>query len=202
MTRKAARPNRPGLALAALALVLPLLAAFPELAGAQGEAANARNAYTPAGRNLSSRVVREELERRLARNPRNEAAIWNAGYDFYRNFPPNQDTARAIKDGFLTARTTDPDQRLILRKAAIYWEKVYLAGRANVPVAQDPNDYGRPYYGDTSKASTLPRRQPGEQYQGHPDFDWPGRFIKKREPYQGRPDNPYPGKYYPGMYPP
>lgn len=160
------------------------------------------NLIMPRGQRLTSQMVRDELERRLARNPSNEAMIWNAGYDFFRNFPQNQDTATAIKNGFLRARTNDPAQRQILTKAAIYWEKIHDYGIANVPVAQDNSTRQKIYYGDTSKFTTLGKRQPGSVHKGFPNYDWPGRNLTRRQPYKGRPDNPYPGKYYPGVYPP
>ncbi len=164
-----------------------------------------RNAYTPMGQELDIATVRDELERRMTMNPRNEAALWNTGYDFFRNFPKNQDTANAIKEGFLRARADTPEQREILRKAAIYWEKIHDYGIGNVPVANDPNTRDMIYYGSTAKHSTLIMSRPGAKHRPHRDFrnfDWPGRTLEKRAPYKGRPDNPYPGKYYPGMYPP
>ena len=163
-----------------------------------------RNAFIPSGQRLSPALVREELERRISLGPVNEAALWNTGYDFFRNYPQNQDTARAIKDGFLQVlrRQRDPGQRQILMKAAIYWEKVHDYGQINVPVGLDPNTRQKIYYGDTSKFSTLAPRPSGSRHTGFPKTDWPGRFLQKRQPYQGRPDNPYPGKYYPGLYPP
>ena len=162
-----------------------------------------RNAYTFGGQQLTSDMVRDELERRLALNPDNEATIWNAGYDFYRNFPHNQDTARIIKDGFLRARPGNQAQRLLLRKGAVYWAKIHDYGVANVPVGFDPNVRGKTYYGPRrSKASTLGQRRSGSTHKGFPNYDWPGRRLDRQPPYQGRPDNPYPGKYYPGVYPP
>lgn len=154
------------------------------------------------GRRLTNEMVRQELERRLARNPGNEAAIWNAGYDFFRHYPQNQDTARAIKEGFLRARTNDPGQRAILNKAATYWANIHDYGIANVPAGQNQTLTQRKYYGRNSKQSTLPRRKSGTSHQGYPPYDWPGRYIDKGQPYSGRQDNPYPGKYYPGVYPP
>ena len=162
-----------------------------------------RNAYTFGGQRLTSDMVRDELERRLALNPDNEATIWNAGYDFYRGFPHNQDTARVIKEGFLRARASTPEHRLLLRKGAIYWAKIHDYGVKNVPVAFDPNLRGKTYYGQRgSKVSTLGRRAPGSKHKGFNSYDYPGRRLNQQPPYQGRPDNPYPGKYYPGVYPP
>jgi hypothetical protein len=163
-----------------------------------------RNAFIPMGQRLNSAQVRDELSRRLSLNPVNEAALWNTGYDFFRNYPRNQDTAQAIKDGFLQAlrRNTDPGRRRILLKAAVYWEKIHDYGIINVPVGENPNSRHKIYYGDTSKAGTLALRTSGSRHPGFTGYDWPGRFINKRPPYQGRPDNPYPGRYYPGMYPP
>ncbi len=202
------RARRPavGAALALLAWLLWPLAVAEPLWSQTGqprpqENYTGRNAYTPFGKRLTSAMVREELERRLARDPGNEASIWNVGYDFYRNFPQNQDTAQAIKNGFLSARGGTDEQRLTLRKAAIYWEKIHDYGVGNVPVGQDLNTRDQMYYGDRSKFTTLPRRAPGSEHPGYPRHDWPGRFINKREPYEGRPDNPYPGKYHPGVYP-
>ena len=147
-------------------------------------------------------MVRVELERRLARNPGNEAAIWNTGYDFFRHYPKNQDTAKAIQQGFQRTRSNDPAQRAILAKGAAYWARIHDYGIANVPEGQNLAQTERKYYGRNSKLSTLPRRQPGSAHQGYPAYDRPGRYLDKGRPYAGRPDNPYPGKYYPGMYPP
>ncbi|MDR2724611.1 MAG: hypothetical protein LBC90_00785 [Candidatus Adiutrix sp.] len=185
-------------------LVLAALAATALPAWAQyGQ----RNAFTPAGQRLSAAQVRTELENRLNRNPNpaDPATIWNTGYDFFRNFPRNQDTARAIMDGFLgTLRgQRDPDRRRVLLQAAIYWEKIHDYGIINVPAGQDFNTRDKIYYGDYSKFSTLGlvpggRRPPAPTTRG----DWPGRVLNRRHPYQGRPDNPYPGAYWPGLYPP
>ncbi len=184
-----------------------LLAAVLLLPGAaEVRAQNAyipQNAYVFGGQALTVAMVRDELERRLALNPGNEATIWNAGYDFYRGFPQNQDTARTIMQGFLRARADTPEQRLLLRKGAIYWEKIYAYGVKNVPVAVDTNPRGQIYYGPRrSKASTLGLRASGSRHQGFPNYEYPGRRLTQQPPYQGRPDNPYPGKYYPGVYPP
>ena len=167
-------------------------------------AATARNAYTPMGQRLTSAMVRDEVERRLSLNPKNEASLWNTGYDFFRNYPHNQDTALAIKDGFLRAwrQNSDPQQRVLLMKAAVYWEKIHDYGIKNVPVGIDHNNRQKTYYGDTSKFSTLGMRKSGGSHQSFNNRDWPGRNIGRRQPYKGRPDNPYPGKYYPGVYPP
>jgi hypothetical protein len=165
-----------------------------------------RNAYVPAGQRLTSAMVRDEIERCLPDNvidnADNDAILWNVGYDFFRNFPRNQDTAQAIKDGFLSARGGTPEQRRTMLKAAIYWEKIHDYGITNVPAGEDLNTRDKTYYGDHSKFTTLPRRPTGSKHAGYPNYDWPGRFINKREPYRGRPDNPHPGKYYPGVYPP
>jgi hypothetical protein len=185
-----------------LSLFLLLSGADGAELGAQLGAMTQHNAYAPQGRRLDSAMVTNELERRMRLNPANEAALWNAGYDFYRNYPQNQDTAQAIKDGFLRARPDNVQQRQILTKAAIYWEKIHGYGQGNVPVAVNNQDTGRVYYGRNSKFSTLSMRPGGSQHKGFPNYDWPGRFIGRRPPYQGRPDNPYPGKYYPGVYPP
>ena len=197
-----AAQGRPLIFRAALAALLGLRLAAGPAAQAQVEAARARNNYLPTGRNLTSAMVRSELEARLARQPDNEAAIWNAGADFFRNYPKNQDTALAIKNGFLTARTTNPGQHQLLTKAAIYWGKIHDYGQGNVPVGQDFNSRQQLYYGYKSKFLTLPPRKPGSSHQGYVSHDWPGRYINRRQPYQGRPDNPYPGRYYPGRYPP
>jgi hypothetical protein len=168
-----------------------------------------RNAFTSAGQRLLAEQVRSELEVRLNRNPAptDPATIWNTGYDFYRNFPRNQDTAQAIKDGFLGALRSqrNPERRRILLQAAIYWEKIHDYGIINVPVGQDPNTRSKIYYGDYSKFSTLAMtpggRRPARPSPGY-GSDWPGRVLNRRQPYQGRADNPYPGGYYPGLYPP
>ncbi|UQZ88901.1 hypothetical protein C4J81_06705 [Deltaproteobacteria bacterium Smac51] len=173
---------------------------------ASGQTAyTAHNSFIPMGKDLTMAMVRDELERRMTRNPNNEAALWNTGYDFFRNFPKNQDTARAIKEGFLRARADTREQKQILTKAAIYWEKIHDYGITNVPVGNDPNTRDMTYYGSTAKLSTLPMLKSGDKHRPHRDFsnfDYPGRFLEKRHPYKGRADNPYPGKYYPGMYPP
>ncbi len=174
----------------------------PQPAEAQNSASSRYNAAWSQGTNLNSEMVRQELERQIASTPRNEAALWNVGYHFFRTFPRNQDTARAIMQGFLSAQAQNPEQRQLLTKAAIYWEKIYLYGQANVPVGQDPNTRRKIYYGDQSKFTTLAKRPAGSAHQGFPNYDWPGRNINKRLPRRGRADNPYPGRYYPGMYPP
>ncbi len=186
----------------ALALALAFFLAGPALAQWNHES---RNAFTPMGNDLTWGMVRAELERRMEMNPQNDASLWNTGYDFFRNFPKNQDTANAIKEGFLRAAPNTPEQGAILRKAAIHWEKIHDYGIINVPVANDPNTRDMIYYGSTAKHSTLVMSRPGAKHRPHRDFrnfDWPGRYLEKREPYKGRPDNPYPGKYYPGVYPP
>ena len=190
-----------------LTLILAVLIAAPALLWAvEARAQNAYtqgNAYALGNQQLTSAMVRDELERRLARNPDNEASIWNAGYDFFRSFPHNQDTARIIKEGFLRARANTPEHRLLLRKGAIYWAKIHDYGVQNVPVAFDPNLRGKTYYGPRrSKASTLGRRAPGSRHKGFKNYEWPGRRLDQAPPHQGRPDNPYPGKYYPGVCPP
>jgi hypothetical protein len=167
-----------------------------------------RNAFTPSGPRLTAAQVRAELERRLNRDqaPPEPTTIWNTGYDFFRNYPCNQDTAQAIKDGFLGAMRgqRDPVKRRTLLQAAIYWEKIHDYGIANVPVGLDPNTRDKIYYGDYSKFSTL---APAGAGRGGPprstgSGDWPGRMLNRRQPYQGRADNPYPGSYFPGLYPP
>ncbi|MDL2226173.1 hypothetical protein LJB86_00745 [Deltaproteobacteria bacterium OttesenSCG-928-M10] len=195
--RKSAALSLIALGLAAGHLSLGLTGAMAQVA-----AISRGNNTLPVGQRLTSDMVRDELERRIAMAPRNESTLWNVGYDFYRNFPQNQDTARAIMQGFLRARADTPAQKQILTKAAIYWEKIHNYGVANVPVGQDPNTRDKIYYGGNSKFTTLAKRRPGSQHQGYPPYDWPGRHINKRAPYYGRPANPYPGKYYPGMYPP
>lgn len=168
----------------------------------RGDAFSApRPAKTPA-RKLQIETVRRELERLLARRPGNEAAIWNLGYDFFRLYPPNQDTAWAIHRAFLTARPADPDQRPILRKAAIYWEKVHDYGINNVPVGQDFQSRDKIYYGRHEKSGTLQMRSPGSRHDHYTNYFEPGRNLEKVETDHGRPDNPYPGNYYPGVYPP
>ena len=166
---------------------------------------NQRHAVIPSGQRLSAAQVRAELEDRLGRNSANTATIWNTGYDFYRNYPRNQDTALAIKEGFLGAlrRQTDPARRQVLLQAAIYWEKVHDYGVTNVPVGLDPNTRSNIYYGGYAKFSTLapaPAGRPPARSTGR--GDWPGQSLSRRHPYKGRPDNPYPGPYYPGIYPP
>lgn len=183
------------------AIVIILTSWLGGIAEAQAQSRGG-SVYTFDGRRLTSDMVRDELERRMALEPRNEASLWNVGYDFFRNFPPNQDTARLIKEGFLRARSNTPDQRATLHKAAVFWEKIHDHGLTNVPVGLDNSSRQKIYYGDTRKASTLSLRQRGSQHQKFPNYSWPGRYINKRPPYQGRPDNPYPGKYYPGVYPP
>lgn len=200
--RRACAITRPWRIIPALALAAWLLACGPALA--QWNYVD-RNAFTPAGQQLTVAMVRDELERRMQLNPRNEASLWNTGYDFYRNFPKNQDTANAIHLGFLRARPDTPEQGDILRKGAIYWQKIHNYGVTNVAVAHDPNTREKIYYGSTAKQSTLIMSSPGAKHRPQRDFrnfDWPGRNLEKRAPYKGRPDNPYPGKYYPGMYPP
>jgi hypothetical protein len=163
-----------------------------------------RNAYTPMGQRLSAAQVRNELENRLSLNPLDPAVIWNTGYDFFRNYPANQDTAQAIKNGFLGAmrRQTDPGRRRTLLQAAIYWEKIHDYGITNVPVGLDHSTRDNIYYGDYSKFSTLAPVSGGRRPAGFTGSDWPGRMLNRRQPYQGRADNPYPGSYYPGLYPP
>lgn len=188
--------------LALAVMITAILAGWTAEARAQN-AYNQANSYAFGGQKLTSDMVRNELERRLALNPDNEATIWNAGYDFFRGFPHNQDTARIIKEGFLRARANTPEHRLLLQKGAIYWAKVHDYGIQNVPVAFDPNLRGKTYYGPRrSKASTLAQRASGSQHRGFPNHEWPGRRLDQAPPYQGRADNPYPGKYYPGVYPP
>ncbi|MDR1921424.1 MAG: hypothetical protein LBS31_06745 [Candidatus Adiutrix sp.] len=184
------------------AVSLWLAVVFMAAPAAAQPAATVRNAYTPMGQVLTTAAVRDELERRMTLSPQNEAALWNTGYDFFRNYPKNQDTARAIKDGFLRARPGTPQQRAVLMKAAIYWEKIHDYGLANVPVGLDDSTRDKIYFGETGKAGDLAMRRPGSKHKGYGRYNRPGRHINKRPPYQGRPDNPYPGKYYPGLYPP
>jgi hypothetical protein len=186
-------------------LAVTALAALAPAAWAQYGRYGQRNAFTPMGPRLSATQVRTELENRLSRNPRDPATIWNTGYDFFRNYPTNQDTARAIKDGFLGAmrRQTDPGRRRALLQAAIYWEKIHDYGQTNVPVGLDHSTRDNIYYGDYSKFSTLAPGSGGRRPAiGGAGGDWPGRMLNRRQPYQGRADNPYPGSYYPGLYPP
>lgn len=169
---------------------------------AQVGALPGQTAYISQGKVLTSAMVRAELERRIARNPKNEASLWNAGYDFFRNYPRNQTTAQAIKTGFLSVRGGTAEQRLTMRKAAIYWEKIHGGGVTNVMVGRNPNNRQKIYYGSRDKFTTLAQRPPGRSHQGFKDYSWPGRNISKRQPYRGRGENPHPGKYFPGMYPP
>lgn len=169
---------------------------------AQTGALPGQTAYISHGRVLTSDMVRAELERRIARNPGNEASLWNAGYDFFRNFPRNQTTAQAIKIGFLSARNGTPEQRATLRKAAIYWEKIHNSGITNVAVARNNQNRNKIYYGSRKKFTTMAKRPSGSLHPGFSGYDWPGRNINRRQPYEGRGRNPYPGKYFPGMYPP
>lgn len=183
------------LAAAALALPAPAWSQYGQ-----------RNAFTTMGRRLTTAQVRAELENRLSRNPvqTDPATIWNTGYDFFRNYPTNQDTARAIKDAFLDVRRrqTDPDRRRVLLQAAIYWEKIHDYGQTNVPAGLDHSTRDNIYYGDYSSFSTLGLVTSGRRPVGFTGGDWPGRMLNRRQPYQGRADNPYPGSYYPGIYPP
>lgn len=74
--------------LALLILMAGLLCCPARLEAQAGNAFSApRPAKLPA-RVLRTETVRQELERRLARNPGNEAAIWNIGYEFFRLYPP------------------------------------------------------------------------------------------------------------------
>lgn len=196
------RSHITALALAALLLGLGGPARLEAQAGAQGNAFSApRPAKLPA-RVLRTETVRQELERRLALNPVNEAGIWNIGYEFFRLYPPSQDTAWAIHQAFLTARTNDAEQRQTLLKAAIYWEKVHDYGIGNVPAGQDFQTRDKIYYGKHDKASTMPLRSQGSRHQNFTNYFEPGRNLEKVETYRGRSDNPYPGNYYPGVYPP
>ena len=210
-TNRRAGPGQPlvrRLLLVAALAILFILGLLPcpviqREAQAQIAAVTQQNNSMSAGRRLTVDMVRDEVERRIALAPRNESTLWNVGYDFYRNFPQTQETAGAIKQGFLKARADTPAQKQILTKAAIYWEKVQTHGVTNVPVGQNLNTRGKIYYNDTtSRYTTLPRNKPGQRHQGFPPYDWPGRNIKKKQPLYGQPSNPYPGKYYPGMYPP
>ena len=185
--------------------VLGLLACLMAMAVPAWSQTNQRNAFIPAGQRLTAAQVRIELEDRLGRNPTDPATIWNTGYDFFRHYPRNQTTARAIMEGFLGAlrRQTDPDRRRVLLQAAIYWEKIHDYGIINVPAGQDHNTRSNIYYGDRSKFSTLAPSPPGgPPARSNGRGDWPGRVLNQRQPYQGRADNPYPGPYFPGLYPP
>lgn len=198
--------TNPYMARLALLILIAGLLCFPARLeaqpGAQGNAFSApRPAKLPA-RVLRVETVRQELERRLARNPGNEAAIWNIGYEFFRLYPPTQDTAWAIHQAFLTTRTNDPNQRQILLKAAIYWEKIHDYGIGNVPAGQDFQTRDKTYYGKNDKAGTMPMRSQGSRHQNFTNYFEPGRNLEKVETYRGRSDNPYPGNYYPGVYPP
>ncbi len=181
-----------------------LLSFWENEALAQVLSSGAPNIYAPAGQTLTSAQVQQELMRNMARDPQNEAALWNVGYYFFRNYPSNQTTALAIRNGFLAARGETDNQtwREVMLKAANYWQQVHDYGINNVPAGQDFRVSGRISYGDTRKSSTLPMRSDGSRHQGFADYDYPGRYLDKRPPYRGRADNPYPGKYYPGMYPP
>lgn len=78
--------------LALLTLMAGLLCCPARLeaqAGAQGNAFSAPRPAKLPTRVLRTETVRQELERRLARNPGNEAAIWNIGYEFFRLYPPH-----------------------------------------------------------------------------------------------------------------
>lgn len=148
----------PGLHLAALALAALIgadLSGPARLAAQAGALGNAFSAPRPAKlpRALRTETVRQELERRLALNPSHEAAIWNIGYEFFRLYPPSQDTAWAIHQAFLTARANNADQRRLLMKAAIYWEKVHDYGLANVPTGQDFQTRDNIFYGRTDNPS-------------------------------------------------
>ena len=154
-----------------------------------------------AGRNLDVNQVKNEIEARLARGA-GEAAIWNTGYDFFRNYPKNQDTAMAIHKAFLGAKASTTEQQKILLKAAVYWEKIHDYGIANVPVGIDNNTRDNIYYGSTAKQSTLAMRRPVGGPVPYYDSQGPPRNYERKPPYKGRPDNPYPGKYYSGIYPP
>ncbi|MDL2260438.1 hypothetical protein LJB99_06165, partial [Deltaproteobacteria bacterium OttesenSCG-928-K17] len=177
------------------ALILALAAAF----GGAGQAL----AQIAPGQRLTKEMVRQELERRLAAAPKNEAVIWNAGYDFFRHYPKNQDTAKAIREGFLTARTNDPAQKKILMKGADYWGKIHDYGIANVPAGQNFSASGNIYRDRSNNRADRSRmRRPGSEHKGFPAYDWPGRNIKRPQPRYGQDNNPHPGKYYTGMYPP
>ncbi len=150
------------------ALVLTFFMVGPGYLSAQVAATARRDAYTPVGQRLTSAMVTNELERRMQLDPRNEASLWNTGYDFYRNFPPNQATARAIEEGFLRARPDNVEQRAILTKAAIYWQKIHFHGRTNVPVGLDNTDKGKIYYGRYNKISALSPSPSGSHHKSYP----------------------------------
>ena len=186
-----------------LALVAVLFGvSLGAVAHAQVAAVPFSDSPAPHGEVLTSAAVQAELELRLARNPNNEASLWNVGYDFFRNYPRNQTTALAIHNGFLNARTGTPEQREIMLKAAIYWEKIHAHGITNVPVGQDFQTRQKIYYGSQKKFTTMPQRSSGSSHQKFNDYERPGSRLNQRQPYQGTDTNPYPGKYYPGMYPP
>lgn len=185
-------------------LLLPgLLLAGLWLSGPCGRAEAQVSAQVPMGRRLTGDMVRQEVERRLAAGPKNEAVIWNAGYDFLRHFPKNQDTAKAIREGFLTARTNDPGQKRLLNKAADYWGHIHDYGIANVPAGQNWAGRDNIYHNRSrARADRSRLRRPGSKHQGFPNYDRPGRALDKSPSPISRDPNPYPGKYYQGMYPP
>jgi hypothetical protein len=194
-----------GRVLAGLLAAVTLASAAPAWPQRVWPYANEQNAFVSAGQRLSADQVRTMVESRLGPNPIDPTNLWNTGYYFYRNYPRNQDTAQAIKDGFLGAmrRQTDPGRRKVLLQAAIYWEKIHDYGIINVPAGQDNNTRANIYYGDYSKFSTLAPGRAGRPPARSTGLgDWPGRVLNRRQPYQGRADNPYPGAYFPGLYPP
>jgi hypothetical protein len=128
------------------------------------------------------------------------ASLWNAGYDLYRLYPRNQDTALAIHRGYMAVRGNTPEARRAIRQAAVYWEKVYYYGVINVPVGQDFTDRGHTSYNDYGLMGDLAMRRPKNGVPSLKSDKAMGR--KKQPPSKGRPSNPYPGPYYPGIYPP
>lgn len=175
----------------------------PEALG-QIAAVSTQNNSLPVGRRLDSAMVRDEIERRLAAAPRNEAEIWNAGYDFFRNYPRNQDTAKAIQEGFLRARPNSPEQKALLSKAAAYWGQTHNLGVTNVAAGRETNERVRAFYPRRGPSKPPPpgMRASGSRHKGFKNYERPGYRLNQKPPLAGRAPNPYPGKYYPGLYPP
>jgi hypothetical protein len=161
-------------------------------------------AQDTAWRPLTAASVQREIEWRLQRENVGYATVWNAGYDFYRLHPRNQDTAMAIHQGYvaLLGQRMEPELKRAIRQAAIYWQKVHDYGITNVPVGVDESVRGATWYGSEPYQTTLRMRRP----KGGPvplrDGDRAPAGRRKRTPQRGRADNPYPGPYYPGVYPP
>jgi hypothetical protein len=184
-----------------LSFAMPWLAAAAVLALALAPPASAQDT---AWRPLSAASVQMELERRLQREGASYASIWNAGYDFYRVHLRNQDTAMAIHQGYvaLLGLRMEPELKLAIRQAAIYWQKVHDYGITNVPVGVDENLRGKIFYGSEPYQTTLRMRRPVGGPVGLRDGDRAPAGRRRRAPERGRADNPYPGPYYPGVYPP